>query len=86
MIDKAIEMLDGRNRMVRALGTGRVGLEIMKERPASDLQIGGEQMPMKEPGAEQTASEGFHMAVNHITGTMGVRIVEGEGKARRFRH
>ena len=35
---------------------------------------------MKEPGMEQTAGQGFHVAVNHITGAMGVGIVKSEGK------
>ena len=45
---------------------------------------GSAEMPVKEAGIEHTARQGFHVAVNHITGTMGMRIIEGQSKAWRF--
>ena len=84
MIDKAIEVMDGRHRMLGELSTRTVGLEVMQERPAPHLEFGGAEVSMKVTGLEQTAGQGFHVAVDHIPGAMSLRIVESQREARCF--
>ena len=84
MIDRAVQVMDWRYRMIGDLGAWTVGLEVVQQRPASYLEFGRAEMSMKETSIEQTAGQGFHVPVDHITGAMGLGIVESQGKTGRF--
>ena len=62
------------------LSSGAVGPEIVKQSPSSDLSFSRLPVTVKKTSAVEPTSHGFHMAVNHIAGSIGIRIIKGQNE------
>ena len=84
MINKAIELVEGRLKVLTDFGTRAKGLEVVKQGPGPDLILGRQEMTVKVASGRQAAVKRVKQAVNHIAGTMSMGVVKSEYKAVSF--
>ena len=59
-------------------------MEIVKQGPSPEMILSRHQMPMKVMCSRQATVEGVHMAVKHIAGAIGLRMLKSQDKAVGF--
>ena len=80
VIDKAIEPMSRRAKAFADFGPRTIRPEVVKECPGTHLMLSRNPMTLEETGAREPTGHGLHVAVDHIGGTVSLRIVKGEYK------
>ena len=75
VIHKAIDFMSGRLEFFTDIGSRTIMPETMKKCPSSNFFLSRNQMSMKIASIEKPPVHRYHVAVNHIAGSMGIWIL-----------
>ena len=84
VIHESIQLMSRRRVGLTDFCTWAVWAKVIEQSPGTDRSFGRTPMTMEKASAIQPTGHGIHMAIQHVTGPMCVRMIISQDKALHF--